>query len=261
MSLTLPPSLKALSRRERILLAGAAAAVIAFMAYMMLRPGAEAPAEEDILVASAPPAVAPSLPAPSPPVAPPVASALVDGLMLQGVMGGGPGRGAAIIAFPDGSHRLVRVGREFLPGVTLSEVGLRHVVLATAGGAMRLEFNKAAVSAGGAATPAVAGPEGGEEARRQRETLEFRTGLAPRKENGRITGFAVRPGARLGLLARAGLQPGDVIVAVNGQAFESEEKVLELSGELAGSYEAEIDYLRGGKPMKTSIAVSPRPAQ
>lgn len=256
MSLTL----KALSRRERILLAGGGAAVIAFIAYMMLRPGAEAPAEEDILVLSPPSAVAPPLPAP-PPVAQPVASASVDGLMLQGVMGGGPGGGAAIIAFPDGSHRLVRVGREFLPGVTLSEVGLRHVVLATAGGAMRLEFNKAAVSAGGAATPAAAGSEGGEEARRQRETLEFRTGLAPRKENGRIIGFAVRPGARLGLLQRAGLQPGDVIVAVNGQAFESEEKVLELSGELAGSYEAEIDYLRGGKPMKASIAVNPRPAQ
>jgi general secretion pathway protein C len=124
---------------------------------------------------------------------------------------------------------------------------------------MRLEFNKAAVSAGGGATPAAAGPQGGEEARRQRETLEFRTGLAPRKENGRITGFAVRPGARLGVLQRAGLQPGDVIVAVNGQAFESEEKVLELSGELAGSYEAEIDYLRGGKPMKASIAVNARP--
>jgi general secretion pathway protein C len=180
-------------------------------------------------------------------------------LLLQGVMGGGPGGGAAIIAFPDGSHRLVRVGREFLPGVTLKEVALRHVILATAGGDMRLEFNKAAVSAGGGATPAAAGPQGGEEARRQRETLEFRTGLAPRKENGRITGFAVRPGARLGVLQRAGLQPGDVIVAVNGQAFESEEKVLELSGELAGSYTAEIDYLRGGKPMKASIAVNARP--
>ncbi|MGS1017105.1 type II secretion system protein N [Allosphingosinicella humi] len=256
MPLTLPPSLKALSRRERILLAGGAAAVVAFLAYMTLRGGA-APAE-DIVVASPPPTIAPSLPAPPPTVAPPVASASVDGLMLQGVMGGGPGGGAAIIAFPDGSHRLVRVGREFLPGVTLKEVALRHVILATAGGAMRLEFNKAAVSAGGEATPA-AGPQGGEEARRQRETLEFRTGLAPRKENGRITGFAVRPGARLGLLQRAGLQPGDVIVAVNGQAFESEEKVLELSSELAGSYTAEIDYLRGGKPMKASIAVNARP--
>lgn len=260
MPLTLPSSLNALSRRERILLGGGVAAVVAFAAYMMLR-GGTAP-EEDIVLASPPPAMAPSLPAPPPAIAQPAPSASVDGLLLQGVMGGGPGGGAAIIAFPDGSHRLVRVGREFLPGVTLKEVALRHVILATAGGDMRLEFNKAAVSAGGGATSAAAaGPQGADEARRQRETLEFRAGLAPRKENGRITGFAVRPGAKLGLLQRAGLQPGDVIVAVNGQAFESEEKVLELSSELAGSYTAEIDYLRGGKPMKASIAVNPRPAQ
>ena len=66
------------------------------------------------------------------------------------------------------------------------------------------------------------------------------------------------PGARLPLLEQAGVRPGDVIVAVNGQAMMSEEKVLELSEEIATSYIAEFDYLRDGKRMKGKMEINKR---
>ena len=86
-------------------------------------------------------------------------------------------------------------------------------------------------------------------------------GLTPRKVGGRTTGFAIRPGANLPALQRAGLQPGDVLVAVNGQAFESEEKVMELAREIAGSYTADFEFERGVKRMKASTEVNKRPSQ
>jgi general secretion pathway protein C len=168
----------------------------------------------------------------------------LSGLVLRGVLGGG----AAIIGFPDGNQRSVPIGREFLPGVTLKEVALSHVVLATASGESRLEFNKPwSEAAPVAAAAAVAKTPEAE--RRSQETLEYRTGLMPMKADGRIRGFALRPGANLAVFRRAGLRPGDVVVGVNGQAFRSEEKVLELSGELASARTIEVDFIRNGRKM------------
>jgi general secretion pathway protein C len=89
--------------------------------------------------------------------------------------------------------------------------------------------------------------------------MMFRTALAPRRSGGRVTGFTIRPGANIPILARAGMQPGDVLVAVNGQAFESEEKVLELASEIAGSYTADFEFERGGQRMRRSIEINKRP--
>jgi len=249
--LSLKARLAALDRRERLFLGAGAIALLAFLVYVL----APADAEPEIELADAPVSVAPvpAAPPPSPPP-PSVPAASVSGLMLRGVLGGG----AAIIAFPDGGERVVRVGRAALPGIVLKEVALHHVILATASGDTRLEFNKAATAVQ-AAPPSPLDASRAERA--GRETIEFRTGLAPRLENGRIAGFAVRPGAKLEILERAGLRAGDIIVAVNGQAFRSEEKVLELSDELASSYTAEIEFLRGGRRLKGTLEVNKRPGQ
>ena len=135
------------------------------------------------------------------------------------------------------------------PGVTLKEVALRHVILATSAGESRLEFDKAAreIAPRVAAAVSEANPD------RRRETLEFRTGLMPLKEDGRVKGFAIRPGAKLAIFQRAGLKPGDVIVSINGQAFRSEEKVLELSAELASARTIEIAFVRDGRRMTGKV--------
>ena len=252
--LSLKARFAALDRRERLFLGAGAIALLAFLIYVL----APADAEPEIELADAPVAVAPvpAVPPPPPPsTTPPSApAASVSGLVLRGVLGGG----AAIIAFPDGGERVVRVGRAALPGIVLKEVALHHVILATASGDTRLEFNKAATAVQAAPSSPLDASRAG---RAGRETIEFRTGLAPRLENGRIAGFAVRPGAKLEILERAGLRAGDMIVAVNGQAFRTEEKVLELSDELASSYTAEIEFLRGGRRLKGTLEVNKRPGQ
>lgn len=263
--------LASLAPRERRFLLIGAAVVLLFILYLLLRPDEteteltpEVVADETQSV-MAPPAqsvMPPPTAAPEAAPAPAAPPPSLQGLILYGVFGGGPGGGAAVVG-TEGRQRLVRVGRDVLPGARLKEVGLGYAVIETSTGDVRLEFNKgarpdepAAAPAAPSAEPATAPSPDPEQ--RKVERLEFRTGLEPHKVDGRTTGFAVRPGARMPLLQRAGLRPGDVIVAVNGQPFQSEEKVMELSEELASSYTADIDFLRGGKPMKASLVVNQR---
>lgn len=264
-----------LSPRERIFLGAGAAAILLFLLYLLIGPdgtGSEpAPAPQadlgetqsvmpPVQSVMPPPGAAPEAP---PATAPVVAVPSLEGVTLYGVLGGGPGGGAVIVGTEE-RQRVVRVGREVVPGARLKEVGLGYAVVETGGGDMRIELRGA--PAAGSASPAAPAPAPAASAtpaasvatpeQRTAQTLDFRTGLAPHKEGGRTTGFTVRPGARMPMLQSAGLRPGDIIVAVNGQAFTSEEKVMELSDELATSYTAEIDYLRAGKPMKARIDVN-----
>jgi general secretion pathway protein C len=255
----------ALSPRERRFLAAGALALLLFVIYLLWPSG---DGEEVELTESPPPAAPPVYvpppPAPTPVSAPPALpqadSSAAAGLVLRGVMGGGPSGGAAIIGFPDGSQRVVRVGRELMPGMILREIGVRHAIASSGGGDLRLELNKTGATPV-AAAPLIAAPpaSGGVPQVGPEAALQYRLGLAPQKSGGRIQGFAIRPDARLPMLERAGLRPGDVLVAVNGQAVESEEKVLELAQEIAGSYTAEFDFIRAGKRMKGSMEVNPRP--
>lgn len=193
--------------------------------------------------------------APAGTAAAPAAAPDLSGLRLHGLTPTG-----AIIASA-GAQRLVRLGREIVPGVTLKAVRQHHAVLATNAGLFELGLLGAVQAAPVIAVPA-AGPiatSPAPAAARRTEMLQYRFGLAPRRTDGRITGFAVRAGAEMPQLQRAGLKPGDILIGVNGQTFDSEEKVMELAGEIAGSYTAEFEFERNGRRMKASLPVNPRP--
>ena len=258
----------ALTPRERIFVAMGAAAIILFLLYM-LWPDGEEPAVELASVPASIPYSAPvsTAPLPPPPMSVPVVSApalpatdtaAIGTIVLRGVMGGGPGGGAAILDTPGGTQRVVRVGRDIVPGMVLREVGLRHVIATSGSGNVRLDLGKAGAQPV-APTVAPLGPgapsaaAAGSEARAARETMQFRLGLEPVKSGGRISGFAVKPGAALPHLAGAGLQPGDVLLSVNGSQLD-QERLMELSWEFANSGRTDIEFMRGGKRMKSSIA-------
>jgi general secretion pathway protein C len=162
---------------------------------------------------------------------------------------------AAIIGMASGYPRIVPVGREYRPGLVVKEVGATHAVLADAGRETRLELNGSRSTVSSQPSPAPAPPPAPGLAGMDAPAL--RLGLRPQKANGRITGFELKAGADLPVLHRAGLRPGDVILAVNGQAFESEEKLLELPREIAGSYVAEFEVERAGDRIKLSLPVNP----
>ena len=168
-SIPVPPALRqrwdGLTPRERLFLTGGILAVLAFLLYLLL-PGGDEVEDEPIqmlpVAAPPPPMTSPVVPvvASAPPPAP-IPTPGIEGLTLRGVMGGGPAGGAAIVSMPDGRQRVVRIGRELLPGMMLKEVGLSYAIASGGGGDIRLDLNRpggVAVPPAGTASPAIGAP-------------------------------------------------------------------------------------------------------
>jgi general secretion pathway protein C len=232
------------SRRLAMIVGGGL--VLLLLAWWLTAPGDEPAAPAPTPAAPAPLPVATAAPATV--AAPPAQPApSTEGLRLFGLLGSG-----AIIGFPDGTQRLVRIGRDVLPGLTLVAVRQHNVLLRSGGGDIILDFGGVAAAPGAAAPgPAPAGQPAAEAALRD-ETLRYRLGLAPRMESGRVTGFTIRPGTSLPALQRAGLRPGDTIISVNGSRLD-EERMLELAWTIANSDRTEFEYERGGRRLRAAV--------
>ena len=239
------------------MLGGAIAA--ALLGVAALRPGGQEGSGQIRQPAVSPPPVPappPPIPAAAPP-SPPVVS--TEGLVLYGISGGGPAGLAAVIGPASGSPRVVPLGKDYRPGLTVKSIGSSYAVLVSGG-------QEALLHIGGHASPLKGrGPSAPSQGVRTPQAglagldaTALRLGMRPHREGGRITGFELKESRDLTLLQRAGLQEGDVIIAVNGQAFVSEEKLMELPQEIAGSYTAEFDILRNGKRVQLSLPVNSR---
>lgn len=239
--------------RKRLCLGVGATAALAMM-LLLSGGGNDAEDKAPVELGNPGPAAVTSFPPAHATPPPPVSSnaPAANAIVLRGVLAR-----SAILAMPDGSSRTVPVGREFQPELVLKSVAFDHVVLASSGGDLRLDLNRFAGAAPAGATPVAArAPQavaGADPAAHRQATTAFRLGMAARKAGGNVTGYVVKPGARLPILGQAGLQPGDVLLAVNGQALDGEERLFGMSEELASVETSEIEFERGGKRMKAKI--------
>jgi len=180
-------------------------------------------------------------------------------MRLYGVRSDGAGGGSAIIGLADGRQVSVGVGEEVEPGLILKAVGADFVTLSRGGSVSRLIFTDVPtgvpapppppaapqVVAPPAPTPeptaAVVDPVG----------LMARAGLRPRLSVSGIKGFTISGDARE--VKAAGLQTGDVILAVNGVALNGVGAVNGLRQSLASATSARISYERDGQTRTTTI--------
>ncbi|WP_407352257.1 type II secretion system protein N [Luteimonas sp. R10] len=179
------------------------------------------------------------------------AQASAHGYRLFGVRRDGNG-GSAILAAGDGAQGAFRVGDEIADGVVLQAVGPDHAVLRAGGTDQRIALQESAATvrtpaARPAALPAARASGGGDVgATVDPQQLLAQAGLRPRTEGGRVTGYTLIPRGGGALLRQAGLESGDVLLAVNGQAL-TPERMTELEQELARRDRAEITVQRGGE--------------
>ena len=179
-------------------------------------------------------------------------------LRLFGVRAGGAGGGSAIIGLSDGRQVSIAVGEEIEPGLRLESVASDHVVVARGASRTRLAFSEAPA---GAAPPPP--PPSGQQviapttpaASGDPMQLLSSGALAPHVVDERITGFVVTP-AGAGPAAQAGLLPGDVIQAVNGQALDSVSSLPRIAAGLAGAESLHIRYERGGEVRAATLRIA-----
>jgi len=194
------------------------------------------------------------------------ASAAGSGQMrLYGLRSDGSGGGSAIIGLADGRQVSVGVGEEVEPGLILRGVGPDYVTLARGASLSRLIFSDVPVgvapvpppppgpqtvtppppSPAPAVTPTAASVDPAR--------LITQSGLRPRMRGLRLDGFTVSASGDAALLRAAGLQAGDVILAINGQSLDSLERIAALRGQLANSSGAELRYERDGAVQTSTI--------
>lgn len=207
----------------------------------------EAPAPAQAALASQEPALTPAAPSARQPA----------GLVLKGIFADGSGGGSIILGSTGGEDRVARNGSEIAPGLRLTGIYSSYALMTGSAGSMRMEIGKGPflpVLDPSASAGTWSGAEAFTDAPRSEASQPL--GLTPVRTNGRIEGFAITPATSIPQLQQAGLKVGDVLVAVNGQAFESTEKVLELSNEIATSRTAEFEYVRQGKRLKSTLRIN-----
>jgi general secretion pathway protein C len=125
------------------------------------------------------------------------------------------GRGAAIIATPDGQQRSFAVGEEIVPGVTLTAVGFDNVTLSRGGQTEQLYMDQSppaqAVGAAAAVRPA-----------------------PPPAAIVSPLPVPISPPSNADPLAGLGLAPGEVVSTINGQRVGSTEQARTIARELGG---------------------------
>lgn len=185
-------------------------------------------------------------------------------MRLFGVRADGAGGGSAIIGLADGRQISVGVGETVEPGLILQSVGADHVVLSRNGALSRLIFAETPVGAAAPppppATPQVVAPPtpvvapaAADAAVVDPARLMAQASLRPRMRGLGINGFTVSAAGDGAALKAAGLQSGDVILAVNGAELNSLDRIADLRRDLANSPSAEIRYERGGQVRTTTI--------
>jgi len=140
------------------------------------------------------------------------------------------GGGSAIIATPDGVQSSFGVGDEIMPGVTLKQVAYDSVTLDRGGVSEQLFLDQSIAAP--VAQPSTAAPS----------TLPDR--LKGEGSSGKGSGITISPGGPGDMMLQAGLLPGDVVTAVNGQPVNTIEIV---ASQLAKGGSVSLQVERAGR--------------
>ncbi len=190
------------------------------------------------------------------------------------------GRGAAIIGLPDGQQRNFLVGEEIMPGVRLTAVGFDNVTVSRGSAPEQLFLDQSTPAT--AVAPGMPAPPVGNLISPQplpvvvappREAppppaagiapppqvapppvIANEVQVQPRLTGGQINGFTVQPQGAGNAFRAAGLQPGDVVVAVNGQRIGSVEQARALAGRVRSGADLQIE--RGGQVINLRVGAS-----
>lgn len=224
------------------------------LGWLVLAPGSVAGAPRVLTL----PAEIPALAAHDPfrNGAPATAATGLDGWRLFGVRTAGDGRGSAILGQDGQPQAVYRTGDALAPGLVLSAVHADHVEF---GAGRRLMLDATAPATAMSALPSMpsmptAPPPSASPTSADIDPARLLdAGLQARTVDGRLSGYTLLPRGNSDLLLRAaGLQPGDVLLSVNGQVL-SPGVITELANELKANPKAVVTFERDGETRTLSL--------
>ena len=188
------------------------------------------------------------------------------GLVLVGVFAReDPEGGRAIIGESAAAARLHAVGATLPGGARLLEVYGDRVILGVGGAREALYMPRTmtpGMTADAPAVPPLVGPPvGAAEAAPlpaagampdPNQLVRWQAIL----KDGRIAGVRVYPGERAELFRRSGLQPGDLVVEVNGTPVASEAGAAQFAQTLAASPSSTLRVERGGQLQELRVDIA-----
>lgn len=180
------------------------------------------------------------------------------------------GRGSAIVGLPDGSQASIAVGEEILPGVILKAVAFDNITVTrgTTDEVVYLDQSQPAAEVGtgdqsGMLPPIVPGeggpppgivppPSPATRGPAQPLSLMDETQATPRLTEGAVSGIVLTPRGGGAAFRSAGLQPGDLLVAIEGRPVDAE-GAQALQARLGQNRAVSVEIERGGRRQTISI--------
>ena len=165
------------------------------------------------------------------------------------------GRGSAILGLPDGSQGSFAVGEDIMPGVKLVSVAFDSITIDRSGAREQLFLDQSEPA------PTVAPETAAAPAESQSAPVEERPVLnhiqfVPRRDASGITGFVLQPRGDGATFRAAGLQPGDILLSVNGRAAATIERPEDMAREFEMAGEASVQIERGGRQITVPVRIS-----
>lgn len=187
-------------------------------------------------------------------------------LELKGVVAlHAPDGGVALIAGEGEDERHFRVGEELPGGATLEQILPDRVILSRDGRFEMLRLPRERLEAHAVTPIPGAGDTGLASALAQRREAWLReprrfmevVRVRPVMAGGRLKGFAVSPRREAALFRRAGLEPGDVVTAVNGRDLASVGDPRAVMEALASANAITLQVERDGRSRTLTLPLGP----
>lgn len=171
-------------------------------------------------------------------------------LTLFGIrMNEASGLGSAILSGPDGVQENYVVGEEIMSGVTLNGVEFDHVII-NRGGVLESLYLDQSIPAQTVGTEDPEAPaamaSGGNE-------IAGIASLAPRSDQGRVTGIVISPLGDGGLFKSAGFRNGDIIVSINGNPVGSTSDIETLKSQIRPGARLSVEVERGADTVPIAV--------
>ena len=164
------------------------------------------------------------------------------------------GRGAAIIATPDGIQSSYGVGDEIVPGVKLKQVSYDNVTIDRGGVDEQLFLDQSIAASVVSPQPSVSAT-GSLSDLSTAKSLQGSIDAAPRMNGGALTGLTLKPKGDGALFRAAGLESGDVLTAINGKPLTGLSDVSQMAAGADGTVSLQVE--RAGRTMTLSAKTTP----